>query len=176
MPTYIEVITDSSRESAPPMPHLKFSYHCIPTLRIPKKIQSSAAKPQPAMNTAQAQQFAALQKATSNFNNDGRMADHARRREADMVVRASEQDRRDTEELRKAHGEFGEETRKRKNLEVERRRCKQASEADREAIIKITSELNGIEVRVLYAWCSCSSILSYIPLLARFRPSPPPPQ
>ena len=99
------------------------------------------------MNTAQAQQFASLQKATANHNNDARMADHARRRESDMIVRASEQDRRDEEELRKAHGELGEETRKRKNLEVEMRRCRQASEADREAIIKITSELNGIEVR-----------------------------
>jgi len=99
------------------------------------------------MNTVQAQQFAALQKATASYNNDANMADHMRRREADVMSRAAEQNRRDEEELRIAHGELGEETRKQKDHEIEKKRYKHAVETDRQSIVKITSELKGIEVR-----------------------------
>jgi hypothetical protein len=119
------------------------------------------------MNTAQAQQFAALQKATASCNNDARVADQMRRREADATARASEQNRRDEEGLRAAHGELGEEARKRKDLDVERRRCGQAAEADREAIARITSELNGIEVR---------AHAMNVPFIVDDSPPPPPPQ
>ncbi|KAL3783946.1 hypothetical protein ACHAW5_010460 [Stephanodiscus triporus] len=97
------------------------------------------------MNTVQAQQFAALQKATASYNNDAKMADHMRRREADVMSRAAEQNRRDEEELRIAHGELGEETRKQKDHEIEKKRYKHAVETDRQSIVKITSELKGIE-------------------------------
>ena len=100
----------------------------------------------PTMNNVQAQQFAALQKATAAYQNDSKTADHMRRREGELMVRATEQQRQLEEQLRVAHGEVGEETRKQKNLEVERKRYKQAIEADRQAIVKITSELKGIEV------------------------------
>lgn len=98
------------------------------------------------MNNSQAQQFAALQKATATYNNDAKMADHLRRREVDMMTRAMEQNRRDEEELRIAHGELGEEARKQKNIIAEKNRCKQATETDRQFIFTITSELKGIEV------------------------------
>mmetsp|Transcript_3973 Transcript_3973/g.8927 ORF Transcript_3973/g.8927 Transcript_3973/m.8927 type:complete len:282 (-) Transcript_3973:280-1125(-) len=97
------------------------------------------------MNNAQAQQFAALQKATTTFGNDTKTADHMRRREADLMNREQEQRRRLEEELRIAHGALGEETRTEKNLEIERKRYGQATEADRRAIVEITSELKGAE-------------------------------
>ena len=110
------------------------------------------------MNNAQAQQFAALQKAVETYKNDARMADHMRRREVDMMNRAAEQNRREEEELRIAHGEIGEEVRKQKNLEEERKRCKEAIEADRQAIVQITSELQGIEVLVVFLVCDSLSL------------------
>lgn len=97
------------------------------------------------MNGVQAQQFAALQKATATYQNDAKMADHMRRREVDLMNRATEQQRRLEEELRAAHGELGEEARNQKNLDIEGKRFKQAIEADRQSIVKITSELKGIE-------------------------------
>mmetsp|Transcript_26070 Transcript_26070/g.47289 ORF Transcript_26070/g.47289 Transcript_26070/m.47289 type:complete len:284 (+) Transcript_26070:99-950(+) len=97
------------------------------------------------MNNAQAQQFAALQKATTTFSNETKTADHMRRREVDLMNREQEQQRRLEEELRVSHGALGEETRTEKNLEIERKRYRQATEADRHAIVKITSELKGTE-------------------------------
>ncbi len=99
------------------------------------------------MNNSQAQQFAALQKVTTAYSNDAKMADHLRRHEVEMMTRAAEQNRRDEEDLRIAHGELGEEARKQKNLIIERNRWKQATETDRQLIFTITSELKGIEVR-----------------------------
>jgi len=98
------------------------------------------------MNSNQAHQFNLLQKATSTFQNETKTADHMRRRELDLVNREQEQQRRLEEELRMAHGAVGEETRTKKNLEVERNRYVQATESDRKANVKITSELKGIEV------------------------------
>ena len=98
------------------------------------------------MNNAQAQQFNALQKATATYANDAKMADHMRRREVDLMNRATEQQRQLEEELRIAHGQLGEETRVQKALDTEGKRFKHDIEADRQAIVKITSELKGIEV------------------------------
>lgn len=98
------------------------------------------------MNNAQAQQFVALQKATAAYNNETKTADHMRRREVDLMNREQERLRLLEEELRAAHGAFGEETRIQKNLEVERTRYRQATEVDRQAIVKITSEMQGTEV------------------------------
>ena len=117
------------------------------------KANKQNTTPNKHMNNAQAQQFAALQKAVETYKNDARMADHMRRREVDMMNRAAEQNRREEEELRIAHGEIGEEVRKQKNLEEERKRCKEAIEADRQAIVQITSELQGIEVLVVFLVC-----------------------
>lgn len=61
------------------------------------------------------------------------------------MTRVTEQQRRLEEELRIAHGELGEEARNEKNLEIERQRFKNATEADSKALVKITSELKGIE-------------------------------
>jgi len=97
------------------------------------------------MNGVQAQQFAALQKATATYQNDAKMADHLRRREVDLMNRVTEQQRRLEEELRAAHGEVGEAARNQKNIDVEGKRYKQAIEADQRSIVKITSELKGIE-------------------------------
>ena len=99
------------------------------------------------MNSSQAQQFNALQKATKTYQNETKTADHMRRREVELMKREQEQQRRLEEELSVAHGELGEETRKMKNLEAERNRYTQATEADRQANLKITNELKGIEVR-----------------------------
>ena len=99
------------------------------------------------MNNTSAQQFNALQKATATFANDAKAADSLRRREGDLLNRAQEENRRLEEEMRAAHGDVGEETRRKENLDVERRRFEGAAEADREANVKITSELKGIEVR-----------------------------
>jgi hypothetical protein len=101
------------------------------------------------MNTAQAQQFATLQKGTATYKNDTKMADHMRRKEADLMSRAIEKNRRDEEELRAVHGEVGEESRKQKNLEMERKRLKEVMECDKLAIQKITQELKIIEVCLL---------------------------
>ena len=98
------------------------------------------------MNNMQAQQFAALQKTTSVYRDETKTADHMRRREADLMNREVQQQNRLEEELRVAHGELGEETRKRRNLDVERNRHSQSSEADRQANVTITSELKGVEV------------------------------
>ena len=98
------------------------------------------------MNNMQAQQFAALQKTTSVYRDETKTADHMRRREADLMNREGQQQNRLEEELRVAHGELGEGTRKRRNLEVERNRHSQSSEADRQANVTITSELKGVEV------------------------------
>jgi hypothetical protein len=118
------------------------------------------------MNNSQAQQFAALQKATATYNNDAKMADHLRRREVDMMTRAAEQNRQYEEELRIAHGELGEEARKQKNLIMERNRCKQATETDRQFIFTITSELKGIEVRTtIFDFSSC-----WVFKYSRFQP------
>jgi hypothetical protein len=101
------------------------------------------------MNTAQAQQFATLQKGTATYKNDTKMADHMRRKEADLMSRAIEKNRRDEEELRAVHGEVGEESRKQKNLDMERKRLKEVMECDKLAIQKITQELKIIEVCLL---------------------------
>lgn len=100
------------------------------------------------MNTAQAQQFATLQKGTATYKNDTKMADHMRRREADLMSRAMEKNRRDEEDLRVVHGEVGEESRKQKNLDMERKRLREVMECDKLAIQKITEELKIIEVRL----------------------------
>ena len=106
------------------------------------------------MNSVQAQQFAAIQKATTTYHNETKTADHMRRREVDMMNREQERQKRVEEELRIAHGSVGEETRKKKNLEVERKRLVQSTEADRQANIKITSELKGVEVSLAMYVCS----------------------
>ena len=105
------------------------------------------------MNTAQAQQFAALQKATASHNGDARGANQARSHEAKGTARTHERYCQGKGELRIAHGKIGEETRRRENLNAERRRLGQAAEADRRAIVGITSELNGIEVRAAVSVC-----------------------
>ena len=112
------------------------------------------------MNTSQAQQFASLQRATSAYHNDAKVADQMRIRETETMNRAIDRNRRDEEKLRIAHGELGEETRKAKNLSIERERIKNAMESDRQSIIRITSELKGIEASYVVV-IRRSSLLGY---------------
>jgi len=64
------------------------------------------------------------------------------------MSRAMEKNRRDEEDLRVVHGEVGEESRKQKNLDMERKRLREVMECDKLAIQKITEELKIIEVRL----------------------------
>jgi len=89
-----------------------------------------------------------------------------RRREVDLMNRASEQNKRDEEQCRIVHGNLGEEIRKAKTLEAERKRYKDGIENDRRENVTVTSELKGKEVRVVVYLSLCSvcwySILIYI--------------
>ena len=111
------------------------------------------------MNNQTSQQFNALQKATTQYQNDAKMADHMRRREVDLMNRASEQNKRDEEQCRIVHGNLGEEIRKAKTLEAERKRYKDGIENDRQENVTVTSELKGKEVRVELYICLCSVVV-----------------
>ena len=114
------------------------------------------------MNNQTSQQFNALQKATAQYQNDAKMADHMRRREVDLMNRASEQNKRDEEQCRIVHGNLGEEIRKAKTLATERKRYKDGIENDRQENVTVTSELKGKEVRIAYDVCvMCSIHCSY---------------
>ena len=105
------------------------------------------------MNNQTSQQFNALQKATAQYQNDAKMADHMRRREVDLMNRASEQNKRDEEQCRIVHGNLGEEIRKAKTLEAERKRYKAGIENDRRENVTVTSELKGKEVSRVVCIC-----------------------
>ena len=90
-------------------------------------------------------QFAVLKKDTDAYRNAANAADRDRRREEEQLRVLQSSRIRLEEDIRVAHTELGTETRKKKILDDERKRLKDTMETDRQAIIKITSELKGID-------------------------------
>ena len=128
------------------------------------------------MNNQTSQQFNALQKATAQYQNDAKMADHMRRREVDLMNRASEQNKRDEEQCRIVHGNLGEEIRKAKTLEAERKRYKDGIENDRRENVTVTSELKGKEVSTtrvgFLSYSYNQTFLKFISSYHQHRPTP----
>ncbi len=90
-------------------------------------------------------QFASLKKESDAYSHAADDAERDRQREEHQLHVLQSSRLRLEDEIRVAHTELGTETRKKKILEDEKKRLLKTMEVDRQAIIKITSELEGID-------------------------------
>ena len=95
-------------------------------------------------NSIQAE-FGRVNNEINVLRNAAAAAERDRRREEEQLRNLRSTQMHLEESLRIAHTELGTVTRKQKILEDERKRLMQVMESDRQSIVKITSELKGIE-------------------------------
>mmetsp|Transcript_9925 Transcript_9925/g.21352 ORF Transcript_9925/g.21352 Transcript_9925/m.21352 type:complete len:303 (+) Transcript_9925:199-1107(+) len=90
-------------------------------------------------------QFATLKKESDVYSRSADDAERERQREEHHLNVLQSSRLRLEDEIRVAHTELGTETRKKKILDDEKKRLMQTMDADRQAIINISSELKGID-------------------------------
>jgi hypothetical protein len=97
------------------------------------------------MNNQTIQYFNALQQETQQFQNEARTYDHQRRVEEDKLKNVRLTQLQLEEKLRNIANELGQEIRTKKIEEDKHVRLRQAMASDHQAIIQMTSELQGLD-------------------------------